>query len=261
MDDTPSMDAAKALLDFLMQQARSAKRQGGEPGSKTKPQKGITAWGPNYAALVEDEGLFVRIPAVLKIPGSPGCPTGGLGARGQAVVEMFRQNFTDLWDRIPELDRQRLMEYWRNPQDFYRSSDRSGVPHPKPVIRLVEGDVSSPSFRSCSRYGHQLDFPVSLVLGQPQHLYRQIARALAEVFMVVTRRENKLMKDLVDTPFECWEREKGSRATEAACEKKWDALKAEYTRVSDAEAAKILEGWGGETPPPAGGSGGGTGEP
>jgi Transposase IS66 family len=64
-----------------------------------------------------------------------------------------------------------------------------------------------------------------------------------------------------DTPFDRWEREKGSRATEAACDKKWDELLAEYTRASDAEAAKILDGWGGETPPPAGGGAGGrTGE-
>jgi hypothetical protein len=169
-------------------------------------------------------------------------------------VEAFRQSFCDLWERIPELDRQRLLEYWRGPNYPFTSSDRYGEPHPKPWIRLVEGDVSSPSFRSCDMFGYQLDFPVSLVLGQPQHLYRQIARALAEVFLFVNRRHWKLMNDLVDTPYERWEREKGSRATEAACEKKWDELLAEYTRASDAEAAKILDGWGEKALQPAGGA-------
>jgi hypothetical protein len=97
-------------------------------------------------------------------------------------------------------------------------------------------------------FGYQLDFPVSLVLGQPQHLYRQIARALAEVFLYVNRRHWKLMNDLVETPFEDWERQQGSKVTEAACEKKWDKLLAEYTRACDPELAQILHGWGGETP-------------
>ena len=248
MDNTPSMDAVNAQVDSLIQKARSAKRQSGEHGPKTKPPQGITGWGPNYAALAEEEGLFVHIPAVLTIPGSPGRPSGGLGARGRSVVETFQQSFCDLWDRIPELDRQRLFEYWRNPQDPYTFSNRYGVPHPKPWIRLVEGDVSSPSFRSCDMCGYQLDFPISLVLGQPQHLYRQIARTLAQVFLFVNRRHWKLMNDLVETPYERWEHEKGSRATEAACDKKWDALLAEYTRACEPELAQILHGWGGETP-------------
>jgi hypothetical protein len=261
MDSTPSMDAANTLFDLLIQKARSAKRQSGERGPKPKPPKSTSVWGPAYAVLEEEEGLFVHIPAVLNIPGSPGRPSGGIGARGRAVVEAFRQSFCDLWDRIPELDRQRLLEYWRGSKYPFTSSDRYGEPHPKPWIRLVEGDVSSPSFRACSMFGHQLDFPVSLVLGTPQHLYRQIARAVAEVFLFVTRRQNKLMNDLVETPYQRWEHEKGSRATEATCDKKWNELLAEYTRASDAEAAKIVDGWGGETPPPAGGASGRTGEP
>jgi hypothetical protein len=225
--------------------AESARKQGqGRPvKSKQGSPGGSTDWGKDYAALVEEDGLFVRVVPASN-PGWHRPPACGTGAHLKAIREAFRHGFTDIWSLVSRhADRQRLLDYWNGPREPPLPSDRPVAPHPRPLIQVIDAGLSPPAPSVCSKLGHQLDFPAALVLGQPDRLAGEIARALAQVLMLANRRHWRLIIDLIEDPLKRWERQQGRKVTDTARDQKLDELEAEYVGVYESEVAQILRRW------------------
>ena len=134
----------------------------------------------------------------------------------EAVVQAFRDAFTDIWNRIPESERLLILAYWHGPREPQRSSDPRWLPHPKPLIQIVFHDHWMPAPPVCNKLGHELNFSACLVLEQPYDIRKEISQTLAKVLMLATRRRWTLTLKIIEEPLERWERQKGGRVTDAS---------------------------------------------
>src|SRR5262245_16108079 len=96
------LDLPCTLLDFVGQCADLIKKQRARRRRATyRSQVTPAGEGMNYAVLVDRDHLFFRVlyrrPAV----------------NAKAIEDHFRHSFTDVWKRVPESDRRRLLGYWR----------------------------------------------------------------------------------------------------------------------------------------------------
>jgi hypothetical protein len=185
--------------------------------------------------LVEQNGLSFRIIA---------------GARDElahedfdaaVVAELFRVAFNSVWVRIPTADRQRLLTYWRRGPDV-RSATLERDKYRGPLIRVVCG--FEPPDDVITGCGMEINFPASLVVGQPLRLVEEVARALAGVHRLATREHWSLILEQIDEPFDLWEGQEGADATDDRWDKKLDELEAEYLRRFRARIGQIIQTWG-----------------
>jgi hypothetical protein len=212
----------------LRQRREAQARQGGAHASPVRPADEVARW----QALVEEDRLFVHVPARPAHPGAGRAPAEGSAV---APVESFRAAFVEVWARIPESDRQALLAYWR--------ADRSAAPH-RPLIRLVHPERGARRPRACGRLGHELTFRLAPVLARPRRARRVIARALALAHRYATCQHWKLVLDKVEGPMAAWERRYGQRATEADRDARHRQLTKAYLVADEAEVQTLLRGWG-----------------
>jgi len=158
----------------------------------------------------------------------------------------FRLAFQAAWDRIPRSAALLLVRFWNKPDPIL--PDDYIVPTCKPLIQIVD---RLPSDQSCTKFGHELTFPVTLMTQPPDCIAFEIARALAQVFHMANRRHWRLIQERIEQPLEAWEASQPKKITHAARDRKLDVLEAEYLRVYHAEMADLLRGWGFASPPQA----------
>src|SRR5262249_38641419 len=179
-------------------------------------------------ALVPRDRLFV-------LPLPPSSP------RAQEGEALFRDAFNDVWGRLPDADRQRLLAYWRaGYQPIPRDADPARWP--RPLIRLVEGGSSLPATVT-DRIGHALNFPLAVIAAGPT-LRAVIAGALAEVTLYASRRFWALVERLLELPFARWEHRQGAAADDAAGDRVWARLEQAHARAHARQVAGILRQWG-----------------
>jgi hypothetical protein len=108
----------------------------------------------------------------------------------------------------------------------------------------VEADPDPDEPYACRKFGFELTFPASLVLGQPECLHREISFALAQTLRCATRQHWALVLSMLEEPMARWERRRRGQATEEECDRKWDALLKPYLRAYQQEVTQILRRWG-----------------
>jgi hypothetical protein len=89
-----------------------------------------------------------------------------------------------------------------------------------------------------------MNFPIALVVEQPDRLPLVIARTLAQVHRFATRRHWRLVQEMIEEPLALWESQRGAEVSDAARDQKLDALEGEYVRRSEAELRELLGWWG-----------------
>src|SRR5262249_54455300 len=118
---------------------------------------------------------------------------------------------------------------------------------PKPLIRLWEAGLP-PSEQVCARLGHDLNLPALPSPADPRELTGQIADALARVHLAARLRHVVLISEMIDEPLERWEKAQRRKVTDAARNRKEDALEAEFWKVYEAELREVQTRWGVENP-------------
>jgi hypothetical protein len=237
-------------LDLLAAQPAPDKKQRANRSRKGSdrvlPKNDSDAEG-SFASLVSRDGLYFRVlsdPARHKMSPSQ---AGGPGSRNEGIWQAFRRPFNEVWDRVPRPDRQVFVDYWQRPPYRSASDGLSFTPPPsghRPLIQVTDRAPLSPLLPVWSQLGHEMNFPVALVVEQPHRLPLVIARTLAQVFMLATRRHWRLVVSKIEEPLARWERSQGARVTEAARDERLDVLEAEYLRAHEAEVAQVLRRWG-----------------
>jgi hypothetical protein len=209
------------FIDFLRGQAtktRARNRQRGRTAANDR----------SYCALID--GMVFRV--------------GGHRDRPRREIELieerFRAAFVAAWRRIPGPDRRRLRQYWAGRDEPWRWESAC----PRPEIRVVAGDSGSAPPPACDRLGHRLTFDAAAAVEQPDRLQLHIAHALAQVWMLATKRHWGLYLEIVETPMERWARRMGKRADAAARESKLDLLEAAHRKAYETELEQRLRAWG-----------------
>jgi hypothetical protein len=253
MDGMPPMDVPCSSFEVVGQEAGAARRRGRGRGARSERTRGTpggtAGWGDDYAALVEEDRLFVRVVARPHRPG----PAPDAGAPPGAVTAAFRAAFRAVWGRLPGPDRDRLRGYWDDPREPGLFADLPPTPRPKPLIQVADADPRSPASQVCTRFGTALTFPAAVAAGPPDRLRYEIARALAQALRHATRAHWRLMNRVIEHPLARWEKRQRAGVTDAARDEKLDQLEAEYLRAYEAELAAIVRRWGIAPPDGAGG--------
>jgi hypothetical protein len=218
--------ASTTLMEFRREKAAEAMQRGKDRARKTAVKqaqsKNGTAEPGCWLVLVEEDRLFLRL-----LPSAPAM-----------AAHLFRTAFVSVWDQIPEGDRRCLVTYWQSSQEASR----------RPLIQVLGVGESSSSEVIFDKLGNAVTFPISLVGAEPHHLQEEIARILAQVYRLATREHWLLIQSLLETPLRRWERQQGARATDAARNKRLDALERTFLRQVEAREDQILERWKIEPP-------------
>jgi hypothetical protein len=221
------------LIDFLRSSAELLKQRRGR-GAKGGPHGKAAAGGRRYAAL--SDGLVFRVVAQSDRP-----------RREVALIEeRFRAAFVRAWDGIPGQDRRRLLRYWRDQTDAGRPLGTG----PRPEIRVLDRVSCAPPPPACDRLGHRLTFAVASADEPAGRLPLLIAHALAQIWMLATKRHWKLYLEMIEEPLARWEKRQGKKADDAARERKLDLLEAVHRKAYEAELQQRLRAWGFAGPVP-----------
>src|SRR5262249_27984395 len=147
------------------------------------------------------------------------------------VEERFRTAFARAWDTIPEQERRTILRYWHDRPDTGRPVGAG----PRPEIRVLDRASCAPPPPACDRLGHRLTFAVAPADAPAGRLPLLIAHALAQVWMLATKRHWGLALEIIEEPLARWARRMGKRADDAARERKLDLLEAAHRRAYQAE--------------------------
>jgi hypothetical protein len=161
-----------------------------------------------------------------------------------ADADVFREAFTEVWDKIPSGDRRAMMAWWASKEiGGCRPSLYDPLyarPRPK-FLLLPDGEI--PNGDAEVRYaGIALAFRASLTTSNRERLRPTIAEALAKAHRFATRRHWFLL-DEIREPYEAWKAEHPN-ATEEERQREWDAGTPEYLRRLREEIDAILHRWG-----------------
>ena len=190
--------------------------------------------------LVDEDGLCFRVIAGVR---------DALATQDfdpAVLAEGFRGAFTGVWKRLPPADRHRLLVYWQHGPDARLPATHAHDKNRGPLIRVVCEEATPEVV--LAGWGTQITFPASLVVARPRRLVGEIARTMAQAFRLATREHWGLIQTVIEEPLELWEREQGTRATEAKRDKKVNALETEYVEKYEASVIEIVRGWGLGTP-------------
>lgn len=246
MDEGMPINVYDILLDALSHTPGLAvgQRHGRRPKGRARR---CEAGGEGDLVLVAKDQLYFRVAPCARGPGPSGSSAGGPGPRERAVGRAFRDAFRAVWGRLPEPERQRLLDHW-SCQESARDYGPLFSSGRQPVIRVVPGGSADDELL-CAKSGHELTFPDSLAADHPDRPRAVIARALALVMRLANRRHWQLVQELIQVPLEAWERSRG-RVSDAARDRKLDVLEKPYLRAYEAEVREILSRWGFAEPPP-----------
>jgi len=182
--------------------------------------------------LVEDDRLFVQNVA-----------------RSAVRMPPFCLAFQKIWKLIPAQDRHDLLAHWRCSSCRAWISHGSGFrdnppPAGYPYIRVVDDPSSLEPLQGCDYCGLVLNFPASLTHPPQAHLLPwEIASALARAYMWASREQWRLLDEVLDTPFDTWERAQGDEITEEDRDGKWADLAAEYDRQYQVLWEGLMDKW------------------
>jgi hypothetical protein len=246
MDGLP-LGVPGSLADFLREQAelQQQRRAQARKARRKSPRLASPAEGGRMALV---DGLSFRIVCRPRRPTTQAARGDEFAAQAVAVAETFRGAFLSVWHRIPEVDRQGLLAYWRGRPDRLLRAGPASPRGAAPRIRIATGVSWSASDSACKRFGAALTFPLALIAERPEQLSPVIARALAEVHRYATRRHWGLILDRIEDPLARWERWRGKRADDASREAKLDLLEKAYLREYEADLVRIVREWGIEEP-------------
>jgi hypothetical protein len=207
-----------AIAQAQAAQARALERQAHAPAQEL----------PAVSPLVETDRLYFVV-----------VPTDHVGAKAQTAL---REAFKATWSAIPQADRRRLLDYWRKPPNPHFCREYSLLLAYKPVIWL--GELPYTAVPNFQHYGRVLVIPAWIAAEEPERLPAELARLLASVHLIADGTQWKLESEMVEEPFEAWERAHGDRATEAQWDAQNDRLFAAYSHKMETEVARVLHGWG-----------------
>jgi hypothetical protein len=203
----------------------------------------------SFTPLEEEDGLYLFHPSPegnqdSSSPGAVGRPA--TLAAGEA---RFARDFAAVWFRAPEADRRRLLLFWLKPHCLKRLAkmypQRPRCPCPR--IVLTE-QVAPPEPGVVSAGGCALIFPDVLLAGEPERLQFAIARALAQVSRYATGEHYSLEEQMIDDPYEAWERRPGRRSGQRKRDAKLEELQREYQQAYDSAVVAVLTRWGFTSP-------------
>ncbi len=206
-----------------------------EPTPPRPPQRPPSG----YSILVAEDWLLYRF-----------CPSTSQDGPGSTELgQRFCAAFVNVWNRVTPADRQRLLCYWRDPEA--RVDTDAWIPvEMRPVIQIVPDGSMAEEDGILGQFGRIMSFPMSLVEAPTDHLTREIARSLAQVYRFESRAHYALILDALDDPLAEWERAQRSRIRPSRREQKLRALEQEYRRQYAAQMAEILGRWGFDEPHP-----------
>jgi hypothetical protein len=225
------------FIDFLRGQAESLKRR---RGRATGTRAGA---GPRGSAAPDGRGCCALADGlVFRVVTQPSRPRRDV----RLIEERFRAAFACAWDTIPEQDRWLLLRYWHDRPDTGRPVGAG----PRPEIRVLDRVSCAPPPPACDRLGHRLTFAVAPADEPASRLPLLVAHALAQVWMLATKRHWKLYLEMIEEPLARWEKRQGKKADDAARERKLDLLEAAHRRAYEAELQQRLRAWGFDGPVP-----------
>jgi hypothetical protein len=209
--------------------------ESGQPAANPrpgKPRRKGDAFPPPAAAL---DRLAEKLqPTEARLLLSPG-----------ADVNVFRTAFTEVWEKIPGADRNRMLRYWRdddkNDYDRYRSI-QTLPPNPRPHLLVLADNEIAEGDTECRLDGHILAFRASLTTSNRERLPAAIATALAKVHRIVTRATGLALLDFYKS-FDAWD-DKHPKATKAERSKTHESMVEEYMRDYRAKTSAVLQQWG-----------------
>jgi hypothetical protein len=155
-----------------------------------------------------------------------------------------------VWSQVPEADRRRILLFWLTPHCRKRLAETYPQRPRSPCPRIVLTEQATPPEPGVvSAAGCALTFPDVLLVGEPEHLQYAIARALAQVHRYAAGEHYSLEEQMIDDPYEAWERRPGRRTGQRKRDAKLEELQREYQRAYDSAVAAVLTRWGFRLPP------------
>ncbi len=196
--------------------------------SKAKSKPPDRNCGPQI--LVPEDQLFVHT-----------------SAHSSVNVDALRYAFQEVWRNIPSQDRYTILDYWRtvSPIFWLREHDRPFRPEGGyPYIRLMDDPGCLRSVARCDQFGLALHFQASWTRrANSRYLPCAIACLLARVLPYATGQSFRWDLELIETPYERWEKEQGGDVSEEACDLKWRELWKECLRHVRSARRGLLKTW------------------
>jgi hypothetical protein len=189
---------------------------------------------PPATLLVERDALFLQNARPARL--YPGFPRArGLRCPMVADELLFARCFAQVWEQIPNEDRQCLLGYWRP------SADRSPQLHPR--ITLVDARRNHHRLGTCRDDGHTLEFNASLTAFFRDRLEHTIAHELAHAHRYATGEapasRDREVFDRIDA---WWAR--NPDANEKRRRAMLDSLDRKWRRLEEMEAERLVRQWG-----------------
>jgi hypothetical protein len=224
-----------------MEDSKMDNRLSSQPPASDKPGRPAAN---RRSGAPRSKGTYPEPPESLKKPTQVAGPTEArLVLAPGADADVFREAFTEVWEKIPSTDRQTLLAWWASDEfSGMRTSDNPTPPRPRPnFLLLPDGEVLSGDVE-VRFMGAALAFRASLTTSNRERLRPTIAEALAKTYRFATRRHWYLV-DEIKEPYEAWEAEHPD-ATDDERQRKWDAGTPVYFRRLGEEIDEILHRWG-----------------
>ena len=222
-----------------MQQQPTPQRPKGT--EKRAPTKKAIDPRHEFSTLVKDK-LYYQV-ALSRFDGKTSDAPSTLVETAKGV---FVGAFNEVWDRLPELDQYRLLDTWHHPPREVFFLEATPL-HPRPLIRIVDVGEWTPAYHASELLGHELSFPIALILHHSYRLRFEIARALATAHPSTTRLHWHLMRTTLFQPLDEWE-EAQATVTDAAYDQKLAELEGQCMKEHKKHVAQLLTAWGIEEP-------------
>jgi hypothetical protein len=207
----------RAIAQAEAAQARAMERQAHAPAQDL----------PAVSPLVEADRLFLLSETAVLV--------------GSKAESALREAFPPTWAAVPLADRRTLLDFWRRPHRFACGAYPLLRAY-QPVIWLRELAYADPP--TLEHAGRVLVIPAWIAGEEPERLPAELARLLANVYLIANGTQWGLESNMLEEPFEAWERAHGDRATEAEWDAQNDRLFAAYSRKMETEVTRVLHGWG-----------------
>jgi hypothetical protein len=159
-------------------------------------------------------------------------------AERERITSTFISAFNVVWDQVPSDVRSHLLRYWGT--DAFGGADSSRGT----FIRLDDLGPWSPPYNAIGAHGHEMTFPISLVLHHPDRLKLEIARTVVHAYRYATAHFWRLYAELVDEPFSRWEQVQEEPISDTRAARKLATLEKAYLREHARIVAEILGEWG-----------------
>lgn len=242
MNENPT----RKLTDHLVSAFGPAAIKGakGKCSTSARSQKEAPIAQPLYRPLVEEDRLSFRAVTIERFYGDVRLKEMPTSPALEKDLEAFRLAFCDVWSGIPCQDRHRLLFYWRSKHDCSTEPHLPANPDRRPVILVVDA-IPDYFLPQIAQYlGNMYLFPQPMLWNDPAQLRMEIATVLAWTFRVATRRRWELAIEIVEKPYEEWEKRQKGKASHDRRDRKLDALEAQHLRAYHAEMAELLGRWG-----------------